>query len=57
MTSSEIYKVMIDENLFILVVQLHVAFVALPESLRVARDFSAIIWQDRWEIQGLDSGI
>ena len=57
MTSSEIYKVMIDENLFILVVQLHVAFVALPESVRVERDFSAIIWQDRWEIQGLDSGI
>ena len=57
MTSSEIYKVMIDENLFILVVQLHVAFVALPESVRVEWDFRTIIWQDIWEIQGLDSGI
>jgi hypothetical protein len=35
----KIYKVMIDESLFILVVQLHVAFVALPESARVERDF------------------
>jgi hypothetical protein len=33
----KIYKVMIDENLLILVVQLHVAFVVLPESVRVEK--------------------
>ena len=43
MASSEIYKAMTGENLYIIVVQLHVAFVALPESLRVERDFRAII--------------